>query len=233
MARTVYPTSTCCALLLATIVCRERRRTLYREEESEAGCSSDGHYCPLVDTAENRTPGPGIPSRDFATPSFNSGARGSGGGWAIGLRRDLPRQANSASCSFQRRVGRGHPGPWLRRRANPNDWRLGDRLKSRGRLGNCCPVDARQRKAGRLHAGLCTRRANHDLTPPQDRIAVQAGFFFQPICQTFENHFAVIVALNSPYKDLSGLIEAAKQQPGNFRGEMSAPPQYQICKCTA
>ena len=39
---------------------------------------------------------------------------------------------------------------------------------------------------------------------------------FEPICQTFENHFAVIVALNSPYKDLSGLIEAAKQQPGKL-----------------
>jgi tripartite-type tricarboxylate transporter receptor subunit TctC len=39
---------------------------------------------------------------------------------------------------------------------------------------------------------------------------------FEPICQTFENHFAVIVSLNSPYKDLSGLVEAAKQQPGKL-----------------
>ena len=47
---------------------------------SEAGCCSDGHYCPreraLVDTAKNRTPGPRIPSPPiFATPSFNSGTR--------------------------------------------------------------------------------------------------------------------------------------------------------------
>ena len=51
MARTVYPTSTCCALLLATIVCRERRRTT----RGTSGCYGDRIVrTPTLDTLARR-----------------------------------------------------------------------------------------------------------------------------------------------------------------------------------
>ena len=207
------------------------------EGESEAGCCSDGHYCPreraLVDTAKNRTPGPRIPSPPiFATPSFNSGTRASAGGWTLRLRRDLPRPANSASCTFQRRFRRGRLGPRLRRRAKPDDWRLGDRVKSGGCLGNRCLVDARQRKTGWLYAGLCTCRANHHSTPPQDQVSVQSRFVRADLSNIRESlrgdrvfELAVQRAIR-PHR----CGKAATRE--NLCGETSAPRQCQICKCT-
>ena len=39
---------------------------------------------------------------------------------------------------------------------------------------------------------------------------------FAPICQTFENVFAVVVPPSSPYKTLAGLLEAARANPGKL-----------------
>src|SRR5215510_2065912 len=39
---------------------------------------------------------------------------------------------------------------------------------------------------------------------------------FTPICQTFENVFAVVVPPSSPYKTLADLLEAARASPGKL-----------------
>jgi tripartite-type tricarboxylate transporter receptor subunit TctC len=39
---------------------------------------------------------------------------------------------------------------------------------------------------------------------------------FQPICQVFENHFAILVSHNSPYKTVNDIIEYARANPNKM-----------------